>query len=246
MKNSRIEFMKVPVDFIEEKDLEHHVLYMLENNKTNQIVFLGFPEYLKARTNRKFRTLLEEATLVLPSSSILKGGLKFLFKRESPLFMGYDFILRILSILEKNKKSIYIIGSNRKNILVSEKNLKDSYPGLHLVGRSSSIYSRDTEEDIILAIKKSSPSLLLAGSGLRGKDFWLFNNRMKFNRGITLWSPDCFEIFSGKKKRPSRKASSRFFARFGKSLLKPWRLFYIFPFVYYYLSLLIYKLFIIK
>lgn len=235
--------MKTPVDVIDENDLETKILELLENGQSNQIVFLSFPDYIRSRMNREYRELLENASLVLPSSTILTGGIRFLYGKSSPLFINYDFILRILSILERNNKSIYIIGSSRKNILTSEKNLKDSYPGLQLVGRSSSIYKRENEQDITLAIKKASPSLLLAGSGLKGKNHWLYNNREKFNPGLTLWSPNCFEIFSGKKKRPSRKVSGRFFARFGESIFRPWRIFYLIPFVLFYFNLIIYKIF---
>lgn len=241
--NSRINFMKIPVDILEESELESRILDLLDNGKSNQIVFLSFPDFIRSRSNKEYRKLLEDASLVLPSSTILTGGIRFLYGKTSHLFINYNFILRILSILERNKKSIYIIGSSRKNILTSEKNLKDSYPGLQLVGRSSSIYKRDSEEDITLAIKKSSPSLLLAGSGLKGQNHWLYNNRDKFNPGLTLWSPDCFEIFSGKKKRPSSKVSGRFFSRLGQSIFRPWRIFYIFPFVFFYINLLIYKIF---
>ncbi|MBN2657509.1 MAG: WecB/TagA/CpsF family glycosyltransferase [Spirochaetales bacterium] len=241
--NSRINFMKVPLDILEENDLEETILHLLLNEKSNQIVLLSFRDYLKARSSKDFRKLLDEAALVLPSSSLITGGIKFLFGRDSSIYINYDLVLKMLSILERNGKSIYIIGSNRKTILTSEKNLKDSYPGLHLVGRSSSFYSKDSENDIILAIKKSSPSLLLAGSGLKGKNNWLYRNRDKFNPGLTLWSPDCFEIFSGKKKRPSKKLSKRFFSRLRHSIIRPWKIIYLFPYLMFHINLIFYKLF---
>jgi N-acetylglucosaminyldiphosphoundecaprenol N-acetyl-beta-D-mannosaminyltransferase len=241
--SSRIKFLKIPIDILEESQLEAKLLELLENGKSNQIVFLGFKDYLKGRNNREFRQMLENCSLVLPSSTIIARGINFLYKKKSSVYIHYDFILKTLSFLEKNNKSMYIIGSNKKNISISEKNLKASYPGLHLVGRSTSYYQRDKEEDIILAIKKSSPSLLLAGSGLKGKNKWISQKKEKFNPGLAIWSPDCFEIFSGKKKRPSRKVSGRFFNRIQFSILRPWRFFYIFPLMVYYLTLIIYKLF---
>lgn len=240
---NRINLLKIPVDILDENDLEKKILRLLDNNLNNQIVFLSFKDFIKGRNSKDFRELLDNAALVLPSSAILTKGIYFIFKKRSATFISYDFVLKILSILERHKKSIYIIGSNKKSINISEKNLKDSYPGLHLVGRSSSKYQNSKENDIILAIKKSSPSLLLAGSGLKGNNKWIFQNKGKFNPGITLWSPDCFEIFSGRKKRPAKKASVRFFNNFKSSILKPWKIFYIFPLMLYYITLLIYKIF---
>jgi N-acetylglucosaminyldiphosphoundecaprenol N-acetyl-beta-D-mannosaminyltransferase len=241
--SSRIKLLKVPVDILDDKLLENKIIQLLENNKPNQIVFLSFKDFIKGRSKKEFLSMLENAALVLPSSTIITKGIYFLYRKKSTTFIQYDFVLKILSILEKYQKSIYIIGSNKKNISISEKNLKDSYPGLHLVGRSSSYYQKNKENDIILAIKKSSPSLVLAGSGLKGKNEWIHQYKNKFNPGISLWSPDCFEIFSGKKKRPSKKASVRFFVNLKSSFIKPWRILYFFPLIHYYLSLLIYRIF---
>lgn len=241
--SNRIKFLKLPIDILDENKLQSKILELLENGKSNQIVFLGFKDFLKGRNNKEFRQLLEKAALVLPSSTIITKGIYFLFNKKSTVYIHYDFILKTLTILEKYKKSMYIIGSNKKNISISEKNLKTSYPGLQLVGRSSCFYQKDKEEDIILAIKKSSPSLLLTGSGLKGKNKWISQKSDKFNPGISMWSPDCFEIFSGKKKRPSRKVSVRFFKKLKSSIFRPWRILYIFPLVIYYITLLIYKLF---
>lgn len=240
---NRIRLLKIPIDVLDENDLEGEIVELLNNGKNNQIVILNFLDFIKGRHRKSFRSLLENAALVLPSSSLLIKGIYFLFKKRASPYVNYDFVLKILNILEKYEKSVYIIGSDSKSIRISEKNLKDSYPGLHLVGRSSSQYQKARENDIILAIKKSSPSLLLAGSGLRRGDRWLYRNKGKFNPGITLWSPDCFEIFSGRKKRPSKKAATKLFSKIISVIFKPWRIVYVFPLIMYYLTLLIYKIF---
>lgn len=241
--SSRINLLKIPVDVLDENDLESRILELLDNNKSNQIVFLGFKDFIKGKNNKEFRNLLHQAALVLPSTTIITKGIHYLFRKKATNFIQYDFVLKVLSILEKHQKSIYIIGSNKKIISISEKNLKDSYPGLQLVGRCTSNYQKLKENDIILAIKKSSPSLILAGSGLKGKNEWVYLNKKKFNPGLSLWSPDCFEIFSGRKQRPSKSASIRFFTNVKSSIFKPWRVFYILPLLYYYINLIIYKIF---
>lgn len=241
--NSRINLLKIPIDILEEKKIENTIINLLKNNNNNQIIFLGFRDFIRGRNSRDFRNMLQNASLILPSSAILANGIAFLYNKKTITYIRYDFILKLLGILEKYNNSVYIIGSSKKNIKISEKNLKDSYPGLYLVGRSSSHYQKSNENDIILAIKKSSPSLVLTGSGLKGKNKWIFKNKKKFNPGISLWSPDCFEIFSGKKKRPSKKRSIRFFSTLLTSIIHPWRIFYIFPLIGYYVTLLIYKIF---
>jgi len=97
------------------------------------------------------------------------------------------------------------------------------------------------EKNIILAIRKASPSLLLAGSGLPGKDTWVANNKRNFNPGIYLWCGDCFDIFSGRRNKPTRAAWESGTDTLPDLLSHPWRLFRGFLYLYYITLLFIHR-----
>ena len=52
----------------------------------------------------------------------------------------------------------------------TEKNVRDTFPGLKIVGRYVGYYPKQDEDDIVQAIFKSQPSLVLVSDGIKDKN----------------------------------------------------------------------------
>lgn len=241
-KIKRIKIINVPVDLIRDDELEETVKGMLADGDRHQIVLLSLKDMLKSRHNEEMKRTVKEASLVVPISRGIIRGARFL-KREVPVrYMAFEFVIRLLGILEKYKKSVYLLGSRPEDLQVSASNLRGSFPDLSIVGRCAGYYPKGMEKNIILAIRKASPSLLLAGAGLPGKDAWVANNKRNFNPGIYLWCGDCFDIFSGRRNKPTRAAWESGTDTLPEIMTHPWRLFRGFLYLYYAILLVIHRL----
>ena len=179
---------------------------------------------------------------MIPVSNLILKGARFLGKPELVRYMPFDFIIRLLGILETHGQSVYYIGSRITEIQKAAKNLKDSFPGLHVVGRCAGFFKKEEEGDIVLAVRKASPSLVLAGKGLPGKDRWIMVHEKDFNPGLYLYSRDCFDIFAGKKRKPARKVWDKGLEWIPEFLRKPWLIYKIIPIAYFYILLIISRL----
>lgn len=62
--------------------------------------------------------------------------------------------------------------------------MRSTFRGLQIVGRCVGYYQKQDEENIIQAISKASPSLVLVSEGIKKKDFWSYSNKEKFSSGI--------------------------------------------------------------
>lgn len=241
-KKKRVEFLRVPIDILSMDDLEESVKEMLNSKEFHQIVLLSLKDLLKARRNMEFLYCLKRASLVLPTSASLVRGARFLRRGALNRFMPFDFTIKLLGILEKHKQSLYLIGHKKEALVKAENNLRASFPGLRFVGRFNGYYPKQNQKDILTAIKKASPSLLLAGNGLPKKNLWIYNNRNSFNPGIFLWAGDCFDVFSGRKNRPSRALWEKGVDFMPELVRHPWRAVHVFVRLYYWLILLIYRI----
>jgi N-acetylglucosaminyldiphosphoundecaprenol N-acetyl-beta-D-mannosaminyltransferase len=239
---TRVEFLKVPVDIITEERFEEVVRYMTTNDKVNQIVFLDFLGLFRARTNQEYLNCLKNAALVVPVSSLIVKGMAFLKIMPAPLYRPFPFIIKLLGHLERLHKTIYLLGGTRTVIQASENTLKASFPGAQFIGRFAADFPQEMEKNILLAIKKASPSLLLAGKGLKGKDLWLYRHRKMVNSGIFLWDKTCYDVFSGRKKKPPVKNGALFIQEFNRSLFRPWKFLVVFLYLWFLLLLVIYRL----
>ncbi|MGA2611892.1 MAG: WecB/TagA/CpsF family glycosyltransferase [Spirochaetia bacterium] len=242
-KVKRIKVLDVPVDAVDPDMAGKAIEELLNNSQANQIVFLSLLGLLRARHDAEFMRCLRDAALVLPTSLAVVQGARFLGTGRLSLFNPFEFIIRILSVVEKCKGSVYLLGTRKSLLEIAEVNLLGSFHGIRVVGRFYGFFSRTFEGDIVTAIKKSSPSLLLVGTGVPGKERWLLRHKKEFNPGISLWADNCFEVFAGTEKQVSRRLHSIGLGILSGIGRKPWRLAMIFPYFWYLVLLLGYKIF---
>lgn len=234
----RIDILGVPVDILPEESLLPVLEEKMGDGGSHQIIFLKFSDFMKARKKGEFREAVLNASLVLPLSRRLLRAAVFLKQEKPVMYKPFDLIIRTFGMVERKGKSAYLLGSSKKRMQISHRNLKDSFPGLNFVGRYSGFYDKSIEKDITLAIRKASPSFLLAGRGLKGKNLWLYRNRKNFHPSLMLWDKHCYEIFAGKRRKPQYSGFSQFMTGFFKAVFMPWRILLIFRFFFYLILLL--------
>ena len=98
------------------------------------------------------------------------------------------------------------------------------------------------EQNVILAIRKSSPAFLLVGKGVRDKDKWIDQNRKSFNPGVFLWIDNCFEIFSGKERNVSKRLFNLGLDHLSGIIRKPWKIFGFLYYLYFKFLVLVFKI----
>ena len=219
-----IDFLSVPIHNLPEESLDAAVRSMLDTGGKHQIVLVSTWDLLKGIRNQEYRRVLLNASLVIPVTPGVGKICRFLKRPVPATYMPYEFTIKLLGWLEHYRKSVYLLGGSHKVIQTSASNLRTSFPGLNIVGRCSGYFKRPAEENIMLAIKKASPSLLLTGRGVKGGDRWLLDKQKTLSDGISLYGGDCFEVFAGKRRKPTRKAWQNGSYLIPTLAKKPWRL----------------------
>jgi len=239
----RVNFLKVPIDIVKPDQLDRLIYNLLADGKEQNIVLLSVWDLLRARRNTEYRIYINKAALVIPISKSIIRGIQFLQEKHAVRYMPFDFVISILTILEKYEYSSYLIGGKKRILVKSEKNLRETFPSLRIVGRYPGGFKTHEEPAIIESIRKSSPSLLLVGKGVRGGEFWIPRNSRRLGKGLRLWCSDLFDVFAERKHHPSQKVFELGLEWIGYTMQSPIRLFRFFPFMYYNLLLLVYKIF---
>lgn len=241
-KIKRLNFLGTPVDSSDPDSTREAIEKALKDVQSFQIVLLTLRKVLKARRNLEMQRCLLRADLILPVSKAIVRGARFQKKTALYRYNPFEFVIRILSIAEELGESVYILGAKKEDLETAERNLKTSFQNLNIVGRYSGYFERDMEKNLILAIRKASPSFLLAGRGVPQQDIWLFHNRQHFNPGVTIWIGECFEIFAGSEKNVSKGMFKLGLESLPEILRKPWKLYRFFPYVYFKLLVLFYRI----
>jgi N-acetylglucosaminyldiphosphoundecaprenol N-acetyl-beta-D-mannosaminyltransferase len=239
----RVDFLKVPIDIVEPGQLGLLILKLLAEGKEQNIILLSLWDLLRARRNAEYRDYVKKAALVIPISKSIISGIRFLLRKQAVRYMPFNFVISLLRTLESSEFSCYFLGGKKRILIKIEKNIRETFPGLRVVGRYPGSFRRQDEPTIIEAIRKASPSLLLVGKGVRGGERWIARNNKRLGKGLRLWCSDLFDVFAERKRHPSAASFELGFEWIGYCLQNPVKLLRIFPFIYYNFLLLIYKIF---
>ncbi len=234
--------LSIPLDAVNEKELEEKIGALLSDGGRHQIMLLSAWDFAMAYGNSAHATAVRRSSLILTSSKLVAWAARFLRFREIQRYMPFDFVIRLLNILEKSGGSVYLIGGKPGYLQSAASNLRGSFPGLRIVGRCAGYFPNMHEENILLAIKKAAPSLILAGRGVPGKNKWLVEQDKHLSPGLAMWCGDCLEVFAGVKQRTSRELWAKGLDFLPLLLRKPWRVGRGFVYLIFLLLLVIQKL----
>ena len=245
-------FLKVPIDIVKPEELPEvisRLFPLMENSDDGQsgrgrdIVLLSLWDLLRARRNNEYRNYVLKAALVIPISKSLVSGAKFLTGKKVVRYMPFNFVISLLSLLERREYPLYLLGGRSRILKKAEKNIHLTFPRIRIVGRREGYIRKQEEAAVIEAIRKVSPSLLLAGKGIRGEELWIARNSDRLNSGLRLWCSDLFDVFAEKKRRPSDAVFEKGLESIGFCFRNPFKFLRIFPYFRYKLLLLVYKIF---
>lgn len=238
----RIFIAGVPVDICEPQNIENEILEILAKPGTKQIIFLSIWQLLKARHKGDFAECVKNADLIIPISKSILMGAKFLKKNVPVRYNPFNAVIQILSVLDNHYKSLYLLGSSKKALTKTEKNIRDTFRQIHIVGRYVGYFPKNTENNIVEAIFKSQPSLVLISDGIKEKNCWAYRRRNRFSSSIFIYYKDAFGIFSDRIKRINEKSFNKGHEIFHEILHNPFKIFLIFPYIKYLFILIYYRL----
>lgn len=233
MENSlkRVSLLGVPIDILDDNKFDEVISKIQCNDKQEQIRFLGYRDFIWSIFSREKRARLQSCALIITTSRRISKATSFIHKVKNPRYNQFNFIIKLLGFIEKKNGTIYIIGGRKGDLLKTESNLKTSFPGVRFVGRYPGYYKKHHEKNLIEAVRKASPSLLIAGNGVKSRENWLYRNKEKLSKGVCVFTKECFPIFAGK--RGSRKIPLL------TLLAKPWSVLQIFSMIWFYPTLLV-------
>ena len=241
METERITVTGIPVDILRDDAIKEAAYALAEDKGVRQIVFLSLWGLMKARRDKEYRQCVEQALVIPISKGILKGA-RFLKKKIPVRHMPFDFMIHFFAALEERGRSLYLLGCRPAELHSIEQKLKQTFPGLKIVGRYTGHYPKSKEQDICTAIKKASPHCVLIGSGIRGREKWVSRHRNSFSSGVFIYSALVMDIISGKKNKVSRETFQRGLEFVPELIRRPWRVLRSIVYLYYALLLVIYRI----
>ena len=236
---TRYKLLGVNVDWVEEENVNDLILQISSEDKPSQVILLDTFLLMKAKFNKELKNIINSADVVIPISSGIINGLKFFKYEVGKKYNFFNFIIRLLTHFTDFKKNVYILGGNSEKIIKrADLNIKGSFPGIRLMGSYHFKYKKSFEKNLILAIQKTSPSLVIVSNHRPKQERWIYNKKKSFKSGVFIGVENFVNIIGAKE--PTEKKIKYGSHRMSIIFKNPLRIFYYISFVF---LLLIYKIF---
>ncbi|MBE6349208.1 MAG: glycosyltransferase [Spirochaetaceae bacterium] len=242
MSVTRIRLLSIPLDCIPIGELETTFEELLYSGKSAQICFVSIWDFLKAKVNKEYRAVIENAALIIPVSKSLLKAAAFLKLGKLVRYNQFSVVISFLRVIEQHYKTLYLLGGHKDTLLTSEKNIRSTFPSLHVVGRYVGFYPKNEEENLLEAIYKSSPSFLLVSEGIKNGMKWIYTHKEKFNSSIVLYYKEIFGIFAKQRKKISAEVFEKGNEIWFEIFRNPLKIFLFFPFLWFILLVAFEKL----
>jgi len=182
----RTRILDVPVDMVNNRQAMNVFERFMEGQGCKLIVTPNSEILLNATRDLKLKHLIEEAGLIIPDGIGLVYASRILGEPLKERVTGVDFLSLILSYLEKEGKSIYLLGSKPRNeereavAVLAGKAMQEKHQSLVVAGARDGYFSKEEESSIVREINESGAEFLCVALGSPRQEKFIFDHKNEF------------------------------------------------------------------
>ena len=234
----KLSVLGVRVDSVSLEEVKSIATAAIEKKEPALFISLGSLTVMQARKDPIYKTLIEQAKLVICDSAGVAKAVKYLQRTEIPRLSGIDLIPVFAAMSVKKGYRIFLFGAKESVVAEACRNLTVTFPGVNICGYLNGYFDIINQNDVKETIKRSAPDILLAGLGQPLQEKWLSTNLIELGVPVAVGVGGSFDVIAGRIKR-----APLFFRRLGlewlfRMIIEPWRLRRNFVLINFILSIL--------
>lgn len=114
---------------------------------------------------------------------------------------GTDLFPRLLSMMNKEKRSLYLLGARAEVVEGVARHVETRYPDVRVLGWTDGYFDAGDEPDVISKIAAAAPDCLLVAMGAPRQDMWIMCNLEATNARVAIGVGGLFDFYSGRVRR---------------------------------------------
>ena len=161
----RISVLGVEFDNVNMQEAVNRCMEFIKNENGNLIVTPNPEIVMRAKEDKEFKKIINEAELVIPDGiGIIKAG-NILGTPLKERVAGYDLICNLLEKGKDGSISFYFWGSKPGFAEEAKQKVEEKYPNINILGTHTGYFKDEEEKIIVDEIRKLKPDVLLVGVG---------------------------------------------------------------------------------
>ena len=175
---NKIEILGVPISNITMDGAVEKISEFMKSNELHPIYTPNPEIVMMAKDNKAFLEVIQKADLVVPdgigvviASRIQKG------EKLPERVAGYDLVQNTMKRAVKEGYKYYFFGSKPGVAQEAAKKMRETYPGIQIVGMRDGYFKEEDEVAIIEDINASGANILLVALGAPKQEMWIERNK---------------------------------------------------------------------
>lgn len=197
---SAISILGIPFSPYAEQEVLQRCQTYLGDDQPHFIVTAGPELVMKAIVDAKLREVMVQADLVTPDGIGIVIASRWYGRPLTERVTGIDLAERLLAYAADNSLRVYILGASEDSLQRALTSLQSRYPGLSVTGRNG-YFSPEKTADVVTAIQKEAPQLLLVGLGQPAQEKFIAKNLSSLNVPLAIGVGGAIDVLAGTVKR---------------------------------------------
>ena len=200
MKN-RVQILGVGVDPVTMVEAIERIEEFYSARVPKLIATANAEMLMRSTHDEELRAILNSADLVVPDGAGTVWAAHHLGYEMPERVAGYDLAQELMRRAPERGRRIYFFGSAPGVAEKARAKAEKLYPGISIVGTRNGFFTAEDEPEIISAIKKAQPDLLLAALGVPKQEKWLAAHLNELNVPVSIGVGGTLDVMAGVMKR---------------------------------------------
>lgn len=199
--SERIKILGVPVDMVDYDEALSRFKVFVEKEGVSLIVTPNSEIVINAGKSPELMDAIKQAEMVIPDGIGLVYASKILKHPMKERVTGIDFLGRALEHLAQTGKSVFLFGSKPGIAEKAAEKMKETYPGLKVVGTRNGYFKQEEEEAILEEINAAEPDLLCVALGSPKQELFVLKYKDRLKAKAAIGVGGSLDVWSGELKR---------------------------------------------
>lgn len=203
----RLEILGVPVDMVDMARAVGKLEELMSSEGCSLIVTPNSEIIVNAGKDPELMEIIRSADLVIPDGIGLVYASRLLGSPLNERVTGIDFLNWALDLLEREEKSIYLLGSRPESdgsLSVAEiaaLKMKEAFPGIKIAGTHHGYFSQEEEQRIVDDINNSGADFLCVALGSPKQEKFMARHREVLGVKAAIGVGGSLDVWAGTVKR---------------------------------------------
>ncbi|MDQ0881523.1 N-acetylglucosaminyldiphosphoundecaprenol N-acetyl-beta-D-mannosaminyltransferase [Peribacillus sp. V2I11] len=184
MTEKFVEILSIPFIDSNMDEFMNGMVYPRLMNQEKTFIVTANPEIVEyANEHQDYKDIIISADYITPDGVGIIMASKWLNQPLQERITGFDLMNELFRVADEKALKVYLLGAEENVIEAAALKVKESYPGLELVGYNHG-YIDIKDDTLPKSIAELEPDIILTALGFPRQEKWVSKHYALFSKGV--------------------------------------------------------------